>query len=115
MSAQKDYWIECISEAVEAVGLVATDSQIEEIAASVRGAHENYGMAFYSPPASDGYARQDREWKARYEALRQEFERYQAGAEKAVRTALRQRHDESVSIRSDGSVFRHGGRTEQIL
>ena len=110
-----EVWIEAVSEALDMVSIQATDEQIKEIAATVQGAHENYGMAFYSPPASDRMSSIEREWKAKIESLQSEFDRYRNGAEKAVRTALRQRHDESVSIRSDGSVFRHGGRTEQIL
>lgn len=115
MSKQEDFWVECASEALDMAGVTATDEQIKEIAATVQGAHENYGMAFYSPPSSDRLSSIDREWKEKYSALEREFERYRGGAEKAVRVALRQRHDDSVSITADGSVFRHGGRTEQIL
>lgn len=115
MSKQDEFWIECASEALDMAGVSATDEQIKEIAATVQGAHENYGMAFYSPPSSDRVSSIEREWKSKLDALQAEFDRYRGGAEKAVRVALRQRHDESVSIRSDGSVFRHGGRTEQIL
>lgn len=40
-----DYWKECISIAAEDCGAVLTDEQIEAIADSVRGGHENYGTA----------------------------------------------------------------------
>lgn len=40
-----DYWKECISEALEEAGIVATDEQIETITSWVEGAHENYSMA----------------------------------------------------------------------
>jgi hypothetical protein len=40
-----DYWTECISEALEDAGIVATEEQIETIVSWVEGAHENYGMA----------------------------------------------------------------------
>lgn len=115
MSKQDEFWIEVAAEAIEAAGVVATEDQIKEIAATVQCAHENYGMAFYSPPSSDRVSSIEREWKAKLDALQREFDSYRGGAEKAVRVALRQRHDEAVSIHSDGSVFRHGGRTEQIL
>ena len=40
-----DYWNECIAEALEDSGIKATDQQIDNIAAWVEGAHENYGLA----------------------------------------------------------------------
>jgi len=40
-----NYWEECISEAVDEVGLRATKEQIATIASWVEGAHENYGTA----------------------------------------------------------------------
>jgi len=50
MSAQFDYWDECVAIAAEECGAHLTPEQIKSIAGSVQGAHENYGMAFYSPP-----------------------------------------------------------------
>ncbi len=41
-----NYWDECIKEAFEEIGIVATESQITEVVDWVEGAHENYGMAF---------------------------------------------------------------------
>ena len=40
-----DYWEECISEALEAEGVAATDAQIAAVAKWIAGAHECYGMA----------------------------------------------------------------------
>jgi len=40
-----DYWKECIEEAFEDSGIVATESQIENVISAVKGAHENYGTA----------------------------------------------------------------------
>jgi oligoribonuclease (3'-5' exoribonuclease) len=39
------YWLECIKEAFDDAGIVATDEQITSVAEWVEGAHENYGMA----------------------------------------------------------------------
>ena len=50
---QLDYWKECISLAAEDCGLAMTSEQLESLADSVQGGHENYGMAFYSPPAHE--------------------------------------------------------------
>ena len=41
-----DYWKECISEALDEVGIKATERQIMIIAECVEGSHENYGMAY---------------------------------------------------------------------
>lgn len=114
MSKQEDYWIEAVDEALDCANVKATKAQLKDIAKAIEMAHECYGMAFYSPPSSDRVSSVEREWKAKFEALQSEFDRYRNGAEKAVRVALRQRGDEPVSIQSDGSVLRHGGRTEQI-
>lgn len=40
-----DYWKECIAEALEDAGIIATDEQIDTITSWVDGAHENYGLA----------------------------------------------------------------------
>ncbi len=40
-----EYWKECVSESLSDVGIAATDEQIELIAESIEGAHENFGMA----------------------------------------------------------------------
>ena len=41
-----DYWLECIKEAFEDTGIIATEEQIRNVAGWVEGAHENYGMAY---------------------------------------------------------------------
>jgi len=41
-----DYWYECISEAFNEAGIVATKEQIKAVADDVKVAHENYGMAY---------------------------------------------------------------------
>ena len=40
-----DYWEECISEAFDEEGIVASQAQIESVAGAVCGCHENYGLA----------------------------------------------------------------------
>lgn len=44
-----EYWQECIAVALDEAGVIATIEQINEIADTVEGAHECYGMAFYQP------------------------------------------------------------------
>lgn len=109
-----DYWKECIACGAEECGLKLSDEQLTEIAESVMGGHENYGMAFYSPPSGDRIAVIESEWKAKYTALEKEFDAYRGNAETAVKKALHQYDDSIVSIHAGGEVLRHGGRTETI-
>lgn len=46
-----DYWKECVSEAAIDCGAQLSREQIDCIARTCKGAHENYGMAFYTPPS----------------------------------------------------------------
>lgn len=109
-----EYWKECISIAADECELSLTDEQLTCLAESVSGGHENYGMAFYSPSASDRYYDIEREWEGKYKALQSEFDKYKNNAETAVKRALNQYEDSSVSIGEYGEVLRHGGRTERI-
>ena len=109
-----DYWKACIAEGADSCGLSLTDEHLTELAESVMGGHENYGMAFYSPPSIDRLNSIESEWKATYSQLQREFDPYRGNAETAVKKALRQYSDSNVSIGEYGEVFRHGGRTEQI-
>ena len=40
-----DYWKDCVAEAFEDAGIVATKEQIDTVTTWVEGAHDNYGMA----------------------------------------------------------------------
>lgn len=110
----KEYWIEVIANSAEECGASLTNEQIDAIAESAQLGHEHYDMAFYSPPASDQYSAQEREWKAKYDALKADFDKYRGNAECAVRQALRRTHDARVSIGERGEVYEYGGRTERI-
>lgn len=48
-----EYWSECVANALDENGVAATSEQVESIARDIQCSHENYGMAFYSPPASE--------------------------------------------------------------
>lgn len=112
--AQKDYWSECIANAAEECDLTLTEEQLACLADAAESGHEHYGMAFYSPPASDRINDIEREWKAKYKALEKDMERYRDNAETAIKKALRQYDDANVSIGEHGDVLRHNGRTVQI-
>jgi len=50
-----DYWEECISEAFEDAGIIATEEQIKTVASWVDGAHENYSTATGEDVANDNF------------------------------------------------------------
>lgn len=110
-----DYWSECISIAADECDLRVTLKQLKYIAESVDGAHENYGMAFYSPSANDRLSDIEREWKAKYAALQREFDKYRENSESAVKRALNMQENASVEIGEYGSVTHYAGRVTQIL
>ena len=110
----RDYWEECIGEAAAECGLVITDAQMGVLAKAVEGAHECYGMAFYSPPPSDRLAVIEREAADKLRRLQAEFDAYRGHAEAAVKQALGQYDDAIISIEEDGEVWRHGGRSDRI-
>lgn len=114
MSDDLDYWRECISIAADECDLTLTAEQVTALADGASSGHEHYGMSFYSPPPSERLNEIEREWKARYDALKREYEKYQSNAEIAVKRALRQHRDTQVSIGEYGEVLSHGGRTERI-
>jgi hypothetical protein len=109
-----DYWRECIAIGAEECDLTLTPQQLDTLADSAASGHEHYGMAFYSPPASDRLNAIEREWQAKYDALKREYNHYRDNAETAVKRALRQHTDAHVSIGEYGEVLRHDGRTTVI-
>lgn len=109
-----EYWQECISDAAEECGVALSPDQLALIARAVEGAHENYGMAFYSPPSSDRYAEIERESLRRLNSLEREFESHKKNASTAIKQALGLRQDDIVSIGEYGEVTRFGGRTERV-
>ncbi len=109
-----DYWVECIGQAADECGLTLTSEQRAYLTDACAIAHECYGQAFYSPPASDRLSEIAREYGDKLRTLQAEFDTYRRNAETAVKKALRQYEDVAVTIGDDGEVLRHGGRTERI-
>jgi len=109
-----DYWEECLDGSFEEHGVAVTTDQLKAIAEDIQIGHDTYGMAFYSPPASDRVADIEREYKKRHDDLQHEFDKYRANAETAVKKALHQCSDAQISIGDDGEVLKYDGRTEQI-
>ena len=109
-----DYWVECISEAADECGATLTPEQIEAIAAAAQSSHENYGMAFYSPPSSDRFAELEREHREAMKRKDREFDQYRANAERAVSEALGVPMGTTVEIGDYGEVRRIDGRHDRI-
>jgi hypothetical protein len=114
VTAQLDYWKECIAIAAEECELALTPEQLNYLAEAAESGHEHYGMAFYSPPPSDRLNDIEREWKAKLKAVQDDHERYVRNSETAIKQALRVHRDDQVTIGEYGEVLRHGGRTERI-
>lgn len=110
-----EYWRECVEIAADECAAELSAEQLAYISDAISGAHENYGMAFYSPPSTDRIHAVEREGKSKLAALQAEFEAYKIGAEKAIKRALHQWPDANVSIDKNGEVTRWGGRIERIL
>lgn len=111
----QDYWKLCLGEAADECKLSLSPEQLEYLAEAAQGGHENYGMAFYSPPASDRISVIESEWKARLNAAQKEHERYTQNAESAIKKALHIYSDSVLTIGDGGEVVLHGGRDERIL
>jgi hypothetical protein len=111
---QLAYWEECITCAAEDNGIALTRTEVTQLAEGVLGGHENYGMAFYSPPPGDRLSEIDRGWKAKLDSLQREFDAYRNCAETAVRKALNQYSDANIEIREHGEVLRYGGSIDRI-
>ena len=78
------YWEECISEALDEVGIKATSEQIISIAEAVEGGHENYSTAFgYDAirPTSNGLAISEAELDRESEKTLREVFRYVGGVD----------------------------------
>lgn len=109
-----NYWIECIACAADEGGIDLTHEQVLQLAEGAQGGHENYGQAFYSPPASDRINVIESEWQRKYYLLKKEFDKYTQNAETAVRQALGIHESYPVTIHEYGEVQRHGGRTDRV-
>ena len=71
-----EYWVECVSIALNDAGISASREQILEIAGAVQGCHENIGMSFGDDVASANWcASQRREVDDAKKALRHEVEK----------------------------------------
>lgn len=87
MDAHLDYWKECIRCALDECGITLADEHVTSVAEAVRNGHENYGMAFYQPPASDRMNEIERNYKNKIDAIQREMDQYRHGAESAIKRA----------------------------
>ena len=111
---QLAYWEDCITYAADEAGISLTYNEVTQLAEGVMGGHENYGMAFYSPPARDRMETIEREWRQKLKRLQDELDAYRKDAETAIKKALNQYSDANVEIGKNGEVLRYGGSIDKI-
>lgn len=109
-----DYWRGCISQAAEDCNLILTKEQLQCLSESVEISHNNYDMAFYSPPNSERLDDIEKEYKLKIKKMEKDFEIYKENAETAVKKALNLYSDSKISMGERGEVLCWGGRTERI-
>jgi hypothetical protein len=68
----RDYWAECVAIAANDCGLTLTEEQLQCLAGAMESGHEHYGLAFYTPPASDRISDVQRECDRRLAEQRAE-------------------------------------------
>ena len=114
-----EYWQEAFECALDGEGLYhlveqMTTEQRQSVGKSLRISQECMSQAFYTPPPSDRINAIESAWRGKLAALQREFDDYRENAETAVRKALRQPQDASLTIGEYGEVLRHDGRTTVI-
>lgn len=98
-----EYWKECVEIAADECGANLTPEQIEHIAGSVEGWHENYGMAFDSPSSGGCTSNIESELRAKLKAAQDETEKIRDNFIKNV-CARRGCHPSDVILEDDGRV-----------
>lgn len=75
MTPEQEYWLESLNDALERVNSFhcISASQKADVAKSLEVSHDNYGMAFYSPPSSDMHNRETDKLKQRIKELEQQL------------------------------------------
>lgn len=110
----QQYWEECLSIAAEENDIVLSSDQLAILAEAASAGHENYGYAFYSPPASDRIHEIEREAKAKLDSKQRELDKLESDAANAIRKAHGLYPETIISFGRNGEVFATLGRTEQI-
>ena len=106
VSTQQDYWLECVASAAEECDLKMSPEQLKHIASAAESGHENYYIAYYSPPSSGYMASIEDKWKAKLAALQAEFDAYRNNSETAVKRALNLSSNANITIGRYGIVTR---------
>jgi hypothetical protein len=110
MSTESDYWRECIAQSAEECGASLTPEQVERMADDVQTSHENYGMTFYSPSASDRVADVEREHVGRARKIEAEHDRQIEDLRRALKDAWDERNAVVYSLREQLRAALEGGR-----
>lgn len=96
-----DYWQETFEIVADDIGLTYTPEQAAQIGEAMKCSY-------------DIYATKDREWKQKYDKLKEEFDKYQNNAEEAIRRKFKIHKSVGVSIGDYGSVTSYEGTINQL-
>lgn len=101
-----NYWKECIAEACEDLKVAATKEQIEELAAWVEGAHENYEQAHGYHAAPNPLRQEVRDLKEELERERMKVVCEDCNGQGRItfRGPYHSAHGECLECRGDGKV-----------
>jgi hypothetical protein len=101
------YWEECILLGAEECNLNLNAEQLNSLATSAMGGHENYDLAFYSPHAIDLMRSFEKAHQDELSKLKSELNEYQIAAGEAIRKSLKLPVYAKVQINKDGSIVRN--------
>lgn len=104
MTAKRNYWKGCMAQAAEECDLTLMDDQLQYLANAAEAAHEQYGMAFYSPPSGNGQNHEDAARKKRVTDELQRVKDQRDAYEMALRRALGLHSDDNIRVDRFGSV-----------
>ena len=103
VSAEENYWRDAVSIALEESGAPALNAeQLAEVADSIESSHDNYSMAFYSPPQSE---RTNSLMDEATKPLKAEVERLERIVEVFTNSVKRRRGAEYVYIEGNSVMY----------
>lgn len=102
----KEYWKECIADALHDQEINVTADQLEYLADAIEGGFECYEMAFPAPSYKDFESHEITKLKAQIKSLEIEAKRNYDASVKLARRALNIHPDDKVSVTPDGYVER---------
>ncbi len=97
----REYWDECIRNALGELSLTLTEAQIDGLVTAVDDGQKYYHQASYTPPSFERVDEIEAKWQAKCTALQNEFDRYRDTSERVIKKTLRLQDDDRISIVDD--------------